>query len=910
VPAGSVLLDICVVLVAAKVAAEAAERLRLPAVVGEIVAGVVIGPSVLGLVEGDEVLRVLGELGVILLLLEVGLQLELAELRAVGRASLLVAVCGVALPFALGAGATAALGHGGHTAVFMGAALTATSVGITARVFGDLRALAGAEARTVLGAAVADDVLGLVILTVVARLVTGAALSPASVVGLAGLAVGFLVVGGAAGLRLAPPLFGLLHRRARSHGTLFALALAFTLGFAELADAARLAPIVGAFVAGLALARSAQADRIRRDLVPLGQVFVPVFFLQIGIDADVSAFARPAVLGLAGALLAAAVAGKLAAGVGAAGSPGDKLAIGLGMLPRGEVGLIFATIGLRAGVLGDDLYAALLLVVLATTLLTPPLLSARLRRVAGHPAVAAGVSAPPPGGWLRADGNTVELAAEPAGQAGLAVALDAARLLASGRPGPRLAAWAATLAGIPLRWDGAATAALFRLLAEGNARSWRFLEQAGVLDRALPELAESLRRRRAGGLELDPDEALRWALLERVRELPLDGLAHPEWLLLAALVVDVAGGNGTAVPAARSLVQRLDLGAAAEQEVALLVADPGLFPAVAARPDGLSEESVLRVAAHVDVPERARALHLLGQALGDAEPWRRERAEELHELVQQALSDPALSGREARNLAARRAVEAARLAGEGTPAAERAAHGPRSWLLAHPPADLARQAALLEPLPRPGRVRVAVTPGPRPGLARVDVASRDRPGLLAAVTGALREAGDVVEATVATWPDGGAIESFTVAAPELDAAALTRAIEGAFSRPLSSPPLPDAVVRFSDASPWYTICEVEAGDRRGLLHALAVAMAAAGADVHSARVTTVAGRAVDRFELTDRDGRKLDERARARVAAAVAGGAATGGRRWRSRLGRGSDARKQGSTKPQSGGDGGATSHP
>lgn len=907
-PPTAIFVDILVVLVAAKVAAEVAERLRVPAVVGEILAGVVIGPSVLGLVHGGEVLRVLAELGVILLLLEVGLQLDLADLRTVGRASLAVAACGVALPFALGALAAAGLGHGGHTAVFVGAALTATSVGITARVFGDLRALGSAEARTVLGAAVADDVLGLVILTVVVRLVSGEALTAATVAGVAGLAVAFLVVGGAAGVRLAPPLFGLLHRLSRAPGTLLALSLAFTLGFAEAADAARLAPIVGAFVAGLALARSSQAERIRRDLVPLGHVFVPVFFLQIGIDTDVGSLARPAVLGLAGALLAVAMVGKVAAGVGAIGSPGDKLTIGLAMMPRGEVGLIFATIGLRSGVLDADLYASLLLVVLATTLLTPPLLGARLRRVVGGTGAAAGqgTSTPPPGGWFVVRDQTVELAAEPVGRAALPVALDAARLLARARPGPRLASWAAGLSAIPMRWDQAAAEALFRLLAEGNVRSWRFLEQAGVLERALPELAAGLRSRRTDPFELDPDRALRWDVLERVRELHLDELAHPEWLLLAALVVDATGGDGAGVPVARRIVQRLDLGAAAEQEIALLVADPDLLVEVAARPDGLSEQAVLRVAAHVDVPERARALHLLGQALADEEDWRRERAAELHELVQGALADPSLSGREARNLASRRATEAARLAGEGTPAAERVASGPRPWLLAHPPADLVRQAALLEPLPRPGRVRVAVTPGDRPGHLRVDVASRDRPGLLAAVTSVLREVGDVTEATVATWPDGGAIESFGVAADSLDAEAIARAIEGAFSHPLSSPPLPDAVVRFSDASPWYTICEVEAGDRRGLLCALAVAMAAAGADVHSARVTTVEGRAVDRFELTDRNGRKLDERGRARVAAAIAGGATTGGRRWRAA----SERRKHTSIGPQSQRDGDATKAP
>src|SRR5438046_7328971 len=195
-----VLLDILVVLVAAKGAAELAERIKLPAVVGEIVAGVVVGPSALGLVKGDDVLRVLGELGVILLLLEVGMEMDLAELGAVGRASLLVAVAGVVAPFALGYVAASAMGEGGNTALYVGAALTATSVGVTARVFGDLRALATVEARTVLGAAVADDVMGLVILTVVVRVVSQGTVSPLTVAGVVLVAVAFLVVTSLAGI--------------------------------------------------------------------------------------------------------------------------------------------------------------------------------------------------------------------------------------------------------------------------------------------------------------------------------------------------------------------------------------------------------------------------------------------------------------------------------------------------------------------------------------------------------------------------------------------------------------------------------------------------------------------------------------------------------------------------------------
>jgi Kef-type K+ transport system membrane component KefB len=374
----SILLDLLVLLIAAKIAAEIAERVGVPAVVGEIIAGVIIGPSVLALVEPNQTLSVLGELGVILLLLDVGMEMNLAELSAVGRSSMSVAVVGVVVPTLGGYAVASALGHSDNQSLFIGAALAATSVGITARVFSDLRALATIEARTVLGAAVADDVLGLVILTVVVRLVSEGSVSIVDVVAILLVAIAFLVLTAALGSRFAPGLFHFLDRHARSAGTLVAIALAFTLAFAELADAAQLAPIVGAFVAGLALSGSSASERIQRELAPVGHLFIPVFFLQIGIDAQIDDFVKPAVLGIAGALLVVAVVGKLVAAVGAFGSPGDKRLIGLGMIPRGEVGLIFATIGLREGILGGNLYAALLLVVLSTTLLTPPLLRIRL----------------------------------------------------------------------------------------------------------------------------------------------------------------------------------------------------------------------------------------------------------------------------------------------------------------------------------------------------------------------------------------------------------------------------------------------------------------------------------------------------------------------------------------------------
>ncbi len=880
---GQVLLDILVVLIAAKAAAEIAERVGFPGVVAEIIAGVVIGPSVLELVGGDQTLRVLGEIGVILLLLQVGMEMDLRELGAVGRASLSVAVVGVVVPMVAGFGVAQALAYDDNTALFLGAALAATSVGITARVFSDLRALGTVEARTVLGAAVADDVLGLVVLTVVVRVVADGSVSVGSVLGIVGIALGFLVVAAAVGARTAPGAFQLLQRHSRSAGTMVALALAFTLAFAELADAAKLAPIVGAFVAGLSLSRSTAKERIERELAPVGHLFIPVFFLQIGIDARVDEFFTPDVLAIAGALFVVAVLGKLVASVGALGAPGDKWLIGLGMLPRGEVGLIFATIGLQEGILGRDLYGALLLVILATTLLAPPLLRSRLQRMRARRTHPAGEKMPE-GGWLTVRDGVVELAARPPEHLALRVGLDAALAVARDvAPGPRLLEWLASVDDAAVRWDRAATQQLFRVLREGTPRTWRFLETTGLLERALPELAEAVTRRRADPSLLEPAHVLTFGLIAALRDVverdpraaaEHAALEHPEWLLLAALILDAAGDEAAPVELARQLIGRLDLGAAAEEEIALLVGDSGLLRAAAARVDGLDEEHVLQLATYLDNPERARALYILTLALGHLEPWDRVRLDELLRLLLEVLERPSLTGLDARNLVERRRTEAIRLADSNGAVVERIVHAPRAYLLAQEAADVARQAALIEPVPPRGRARVAVTEL-GPGEWRVEVVSRDRVGLLARVSGVLAEHGlDVIDAVVATWPDRVALESFRVHAPVVpDGKKLEQAIEAAFARPFESPPNPDAVVIFDDhASPWYTLCEVRGPDRRGLLHMITVGLASAGADVHSARVATEGSTAVDRFELTDRNGRKLDDAVKAAIVDAIAHG--------------------------------------
>lgn len=880
-----VLLHILVVLLAAKAAAEISERVGMPAVVGEIVAGILIGPSVLGLVGSDNVLRVLGELGVILLLLEVGLEMDLRELTAVGRASLTVAAVGVLIPFGLGIAAGSLFGMSGKEALFVGAALTATSVGITARVFGDLRALATVEARTVLGAAVADDVIGLVILTVVTRVLAEGHVSVLSLVGIIFVALAFLVGTTVVGVRVAPPLFAFVSRHSRSAGTLVAVALAFTLALAELAHAAKLAPIVGAFVAGLALGRTRSASRIRRELTPVGHLLIPVFFLQIGIDADIGAFTDGRVLAMAGVLLVVATLGKLASAAGMFGAAGDRLLVGIAMIPRGEVGLVFATLGLRQAIFGQDVYAALLFVVLATTLMTPPFLRRRLLRIrrARHPRGSSTVEAPS-GGWLREEDGTIQLVAEPPPALVLEVALEAALRCTTARAGDTLLDWLSELRAGTLRWTPPARDRFIEVLDDGGPRSWRLLEVSGVLERALPELSAAVADRQAEA-ELDPIAVLRWPRLAQLQdEGHLPGDPHPERLLLAALVLDATQGEGDPAGLARTIARRLQLGASGERTVAALVGDADLLVAASRRVDGLAEEPVLQLAAHLGSASRVDALYALTLTDDGLDDRDRDRLGSLRDVLLDVLSHPELAGSTPTDALELRRAEAVAMA-EDVDSRERIELAPRAFVLAVGPADLALQVGLCDPLPKPGSVRLRVA-SKAAGSWSVDVASRDQRGLLAREAGVLASHHlDVVSAVAASWGDGCVLATFEVrGVKEPDPDRLASAMTAALAQPLLSRPTPLVELDFDGAaSPWHTVLTARAADRAGLLHALATAIAAAGADVHAARVRTETGRAVDVFELTDGKGAKLSTAMQTRIRRLIKDGVTERQRRrrWR-----------------------------
>jgi Kef-type K+ transport system membrane component KefB len=371
------LLAFAAALVGAKLLGELAERIGQPAVLGELLAGVILGPSVLGWVPLSQGLLLLAEIGVVLLLFEVGLETDLMELVKVGGRAIAVAVLGMALPFTGGYLLTFAAGFPTVTSIFVGAALTATSIGITARVLSELKMLDTREGRIILGAAVVDDVLGLVVLAVVSRIAEGGAISAGIVARSTLLALGFCVAAIVAGIPLGRRLI-LIVGRANVRGVLVAASVGFALLLAVAAKAAGSAEIVGAFACGLILARTNRRHDIDAALKPVVDVFAPIFFVSVGAQVDVrllnplQASNRGALL-LALGLTAVGFAGKFAAGF-VAGNGVRRAFIGAGMVPRGEVGLVFASVGRVTGALGPAVFAAVVVTVMATTFLAPPLL--------------------------------------------------------------------------------------------------------------------------------------------------------------------------------------------------------------------------------------------------------------------------------------------------------------------------------------------------------------------------------------------------------------------------------------------------------------------------------------------------------------------------------------------------------
>ena len=382
-------LEIVIILIAAKFGAEVMRRINQPAVIGELLAGLTIGYYGLGLLphaESGDVISTLAEIGVVLLLFEVGLETNLQEFIELGSTSLAVAIIGVIAPFGLGFGAVYALQLGGdyvfEVALFMGAAMTATSVGITARVFGDLGQLKSKEAKTIIGAAVVDDILGLLILTVVAGLLGSSGDFQLIDLGLITLkAVGFLAAVVIAGRKFSPHIFRFFVK-IPSPGTFVTGSFIFAMGLGAAAHYVGLHPIVGAFAGGVVAGESGMTKRIREEMRPINFLLVPIFFVYIGSEVDISILASSYVFLVGAGISILAFAGKYVSAIGAIGKGMNASVIGIGMAPRGEVGLIFVAVATStlSAVIDEQVIAIIIWMVINTTVVAPMLLNRILKK--------------------------------------------------------------------------------------------------------------------------------------------------------------------------------------------------------------------------------------------------------------------------------------------------------------------------------------------------------------------------------------------------------------------------------------------------------------------------------------------------------------------------------------------------
>ncbi|MBI4164142.1 MAG: cation:proton antiporter [Acidobacteria bacterium] len=386
--AGNVVLDLFLMFAGGKFLAEVFERFRQPAVVGELVAGIILGPSLLALIKPNELTLGLAEIGAIFLLFTVGLETKPRDLLQVGWMASLVAILGVVLPFAVGFFYMRVIDHSMIESIFVGAAMVATSVGITARVLADAGVLSTRMARVILGAAVIDDILGMIVLAVVSSLSSGK-VNYLSLGIVAGEAIGFslliLFFGSRVVGRLRPAV-----ARLRARNAAFALSVILCLGLSLASVYIGMAAIIGAFLAGLALADHSEQYRLQENAHPVMEFLAPFFFVLLGAQVNLQSLNQPGLIGTIVWVCVLAILSKLiGCGLGALKlGYRDALRIGLGMVPRGEVGLIVAAVGLRLHTVSEAIYTVVLAMSIMTTIFAPPVLRLVLPKRDEEPAKA------------------------------------------------------------------------------------------------------------------------------------------------------------------------------------------------------------------------------------------------------------------------------------------------------------------------------------------------------------------------------------------------------------------------------------------------------------------------------------------------------------------------------------------
>lgn len=372
-------LSLLIVFVAAKALAEVFERLRLPGIVGEILAGVLIGPQVLHWLEPNAVLSAFSDLGLIFLLFRIGLEVKPSSLKRVGGTALAVAICGVIVPFAMGWGILTAWRAPPIEALFMGVSMVATSVGITAEVLKRMGVLSLRSSRIILAAAVFDDILGLLALSVASSVARGG-LNIAGIALTAVLAVGFTAIVANWGSRLMQRFVPRIHPNLNIPEKEFAIAMAVLFGLSVLAVWAGIAAITGAFLAGMAMSETVE-KRVHDLTAGVTEVFLPFFLAGIGMHLDLITFRKRETLLLTGAIVLAAIVSKLiGCGLGALRlGRREALQVGTGMIPRGEVGMVVAQMGAGFGVISQPVYGVIVAMSVITTLVAPWILSYSFR---------------------------------------------------------------------------------------------------------------------------------------------------------------------------------------------------------------------------------------------------------------------------------------------------------------------------------------------------------------------------------------------------------------------------------------------------------------------------------------------------------------------------------------------------
>lgn len=388
--ASDILVTLFVVFIAAQLGGEIAQRLKLPSVVGEITAGCVIGPSLLGLITPEQIavgtpLDVLAEIGVVLLLFSVGLETRLEDLKKVGKVAFLVGVLGVVVPLGMGSLWAHGSGFSWDKSLFVAAAFVATSAGITARVLQELHALQRIESKVILGAAVIDDILAMLLLGVVVSLQGGGGFDPAHLLVVLAGAIGFIAVIGWGGTRVMRWNSTWLDKPRDPHSPLM-IVLAMCLGLAYLSTLFGLAAIIGAFLAGMIASETQQRHALEKQMMPLLALLTPFFFVVTGSKIDLHELANADALGMLAVITVIAIVSKLIGGWLGSLSLGKRSAtiIGFGMVPRGEVGVVIASLGLAAGVFSNRIYAVIVAMSLLTAMITPPMLAWLLKRSGGN----------------------------------------------------------------------------------------------------------------------------------------------------------------------------------------------------------------------------------------------------------------------------------------------------------------------------------------------------------------------------------------------------------------------------------------------------------------------------------------------------------------------------------------------